>query len=93
MDTKSVTSRSTYAVSFRTLCCVSNTIVKIYASPMCVFCEKTKEFLNANGVKYEEVDTTTENGYKELNELEFNVVPVLVIDGGNEVKIREAIGI
>ncbi len=60
---------------------------------MCVFCEKTKEFLNANGVKYEEVDTTTENGYKELNELEFNVVPVLVIDGGNEVKIREAIGI
>jgi|Deesub1362A_J573_1020465.scaffolds.fasta_scaffold00186_35 glutaredoxin-like YruB-family protein len=32
--------------------------VKVYTSPTCPWCKKTKEFLSKEGVKFEEVDVT-----------------------------------
>ena len=34
--------------------------VKVYSTPQCPWCSKTKEFLNENNVKFEEVDVSSD---------------------------------
>ena len=72
--------------------------VMIYSSPTCIYCKKAKDFLDANNVEYELIDVSTEKGRKELSDLGFTAVPVLIINGKtirgfNDALIKEALGI
>lgn len=43
--------------------------VKIYTTPTCVFCLPTKQFLQQQGIDYEEIDISqSEEALKELKE-------------------------
>lgn len=58
-------------------------MITIYSTPTCAFCHATKQYLKGLGVKYEEVDVTTEpNGHEKLIEKSGQLgVPVIDIDG------------
>lgn len=57
--------------------------VKIYTTPSCVYCIKTKDFFKANNVEYSEIDVLKdEKGREEmLNQTGKMAVPVIDIDG------------
>lgn len=57
--------------------------VTIYSTPTCHFCDKAKEFFQANGVKYTEHDVKSDLARrKEMIELSGQMgVPVITIDG------------
>ncbi|WP_206920436.1 glutaredoxin family protein [Alicyclobacillus suci] len=55
--------------------------VKIFTKSTCGFCRQAKEFLIQQGVPYEEVDASIEDGRDQLYQLGFHVVPVLIING------------
>ncbi len=56
--------------------------IKIYTSPMCSYCHKSKELLKAKNVKYTEIDVTKNSkAVKEIIELTGQTgVPVIVIN-------------
>lgn len=60
--------------------------VKIYTTPTCIFCKKTKEFFKANNVKYVEVDVSVEEkGANEMIEKSGQMgVPVITITEGKK---------
>ena len=57
--------------------------VKIYSTPTCAYCKKTKEFFQQNNVKYEEIDVARDEAKaKEMVEKSGQMgVPVVDIDG------------
>ena len=57
--------------------------VKIYSTPTCPWCIKTKEFLKERGIEYEDYDVSTdEKAREEMKEKSSQMgVPVLDIDG------------
>jgi glutaredoxin-like YruB-family protein len=57
--------------------------VKIYTTPTCPWCKKTKEFFKENNVEYEDIDVTTnQEAQKEMIEKSGQMgVPVVDIDG------------
>ncbi len=57
--------------------------VKIYTTPTCPWCKKTKEFFKENNVEYEEVDVTAnQEAQKEMMDKSGQMgVPVIEIDG------------
>jgi glutaredoxin-like YruB-family protein len=57
--------------------------VKIYTTPTCPWCKKTKEFLKENNVEYEEADVSSDQeAQKEMIDKSGQMgVPVLDIDG------------
>jgi len=57
--------------------------VKIYTTPTCPWCKKTKEFFKENNVVYEEVDVTAnQEAQKEMMDKSGQMgVPVIEIDG------------
>ena len=63
--------------------------VKIYTTPTCIFCKKTKEFFKANNVKYTEVDVSSDE--KAANEMIKKSgqmgVPVTVVNEGKKESI------
>jgi len=72
--------------------------VKIYTTPTCPWCKKTKEFLKENNVEYEEADVASdEKAGKEMVDKSGQMgVPVLDIDGTiivgfDEEKLRKAL--
>jgi glutaredoxin-like YruB-family protein len=74
--------------------------VKIYTTPTCPWCAKTKEFFNANGVKYTELDVSSDaNAAQEMVNLSGQKgTPVIdvngeIIVGFNEPALRKALGI
>lgn len=73
--------------------------VKIYTTPTCPWCKKTKEFLKAKKVKFKEFDVTTDEKAREkMIKISGQMgVPVIDIDGkiiiGFEEKdIEKALG-
>lgn len=46
-------------------------MIKVYTTPICVYCHALMDWLDEKGVEYEEIDATTVDG--------INVVPVTVI--------------
>lgn len=73
--------------------------VKIYSTPTCPFCIKTKEFLKENKIKFEDIDISEDpEKTKEMIEKSGQMgVPVLDIDGtiiaGFDIKkIKQALG-
>ena len=72
--------------------------VTIYTSPTCGWCKKTKAFLKEKGVKFKEIDVTTnEKGRDAAIEKSGQMgVPVIDIDGKilvgfNPVEIEKAL--
>ncbi len=57
--------------------------VKIYTTPACPWCKKTKEFLKSKKIKYTEIDVSEEeNAAQEMVKKSGQMgVPVLDIDG------------
>lgn len=57
--------------------------VKIYSIPTCVHCKRAKEFFKEKGIKYEDLDVSTnEAAAKEMVEKSGQQgVPVIEIDG------------
>lgn len=57
--------------------------VKVYSTPTCPYCRMAKEFLRSKGVKFEDIDVSTnQNAAKEMMEKSgFNGVPQIEING------------
>ena len=57
--------------------------VKIYTTPTCPWCKKTKEFFKENNIEYEEMDVTAnQEAQKEMIDKSGQMgVPVIDIDG------------
>ena len=57
--------------------------IKIYTTPSCPWCQKTKEFFKTNNVKYTEVDVSrNQKAANEMIEKSGQMgVPVIDIDG------------
>ena len=73
--------------------------VKVYTTPTCGWCKKTKEFLKEKGVKFVEKDVTTDDKARDeaVEKSGQMGVPVIYIDGKilvgfNPKKIEEALG-
>ncbi len=60
---------------------LSNMKVTVYGTPSCQYCDKTKEWLNNNGVEYDYVDVAAnpEERLKMINISEQMGVPVTVV--------------
>ena len=74
--------------------------VKIYTTPTCQWCKKTKEFLKSKGVKYEEIDVSTNQAAAQemIKKSGQTGVPVTDIDGKTVVgfdqeKLIELLGL
>lgn len=72
--------------------------VKIYTTPFCHFCHLAKEYLNRNGVKYEEINVQADPkaAREMITKTGQNGVPVLeigdkIIIGFDQRKIAEAL--
>lgn len=56
--------------------------VILYATSWCGYCEKTRELLKENDIKYHEYDIeNSQEGRKQYNQLGVEGVPVLLING------------
>ena len=72
--------------------------VKIYTTPVCPWCKKTKEFFKANKIKYDEIDVAADQRAAEemIEKSGQRGVPVTTIDGEvvvgfDEPKLRKAL--
>ena len=66
--------------------------VKVYSTPTCPWCAKTKEFLKANKVSFIDVDVSTDKkGAEEMVKKSGQMgVPVIDVDGKIIVGFNEA---
>ena len=74
--------------------------VKIYSTPMCVYCVTLKKFLKERGVEFQEIDVSIdEQAAKEMVERSGQMgVPVVEIEGEmivgfNKEKISKKLGL
>jgi len=74
--------------------------VKIYSTPTCPWCIRTKQFLKENNILFEDVDVSSNQGAAEeiIQKSGQMGVPVLDIDGEiivglDKDKIKSALGI
>lgn len=74
--------------------------VKVYSTPTCPFCIKTKQFLDEKGIKYENIDVSTDQAAAQemVSKSGQMGVPVLDIEGKiiigfDKEKISSALGI
>ena len=59
--------------------------IKIYTTPTCPWCKKTKEFLKENNIEYEEIDVSgNQEAQKEMID-KSGQMGVPVIDIGGEI--------
>ncbi len=73
-------------------------VIKIYTTPTCPWCKKTKEFLKENKIKFKEIDVASDKkAAKEMIEKSGQMgVPVIEIDkqlivGFDEDKLKKAL--
>lgn len=57
--------------------------VKIFTTPNCVYCKKTKDFFKSNNVIYQELDVFSDEKAREemINKTGQLAVPIVDIDG------------
>jgi glutaredoxin-like YruB-family protein len=77
-----------------------NKQVKIYSTPTCPYCIRTKQFLKDNHIEFEDIDVSeNEEKAKEMVEISGQMgVPVVVIDGEiivgfDKGRIKELLGL
>lgn len=55
--------------------------IKVYSTPSCIQCEMTKKLLDKNGIRYEEVDLSSDTqALAEIQELGYQSAPVVITD-------------
>jgi glutaredoxin-like YruB-family protein len=59
--------------------------VKIYSTPTCFYCQKTKEFFAKKGIKYEEINVSSNMEAREEMVRKSHQLGVPVIEIGNEI--------
>jgi glutaredoxin 3 len=74
--------------------------VKVYSTPSCPWCKKAKQFLEANGIKYQDLNVAEDKAAREemINQSHQLAVPTIFINGEfiigyNEAALKEKLGI
>ena len=74
--------------------------VKIFSTPTCPWCKRAKQFLEANGIKYQELNVADDKSAREemINATHQMAVPTIFIDndfviGYNEKTLKEKLGL
>jgi glutaredoxin-like YruB-family protein len=74
--------------------------VKVYSTPTCPWCKKAKQFLDANGVAYQDFNVAQDPAAREemIKKSSQTAVPTIIIDGEivvgfNEPVLKEKLGI
>lgn len=74
--------------------------VRIFTTPVCVYCKKAKEFFVANNIQYSEVDVIQDEKAREemVEKTGMMAVPVIDVNGQflvgfNEPQLRKALGL
>jgi glutaredoxin 3 len=57
--------------------------VRVYSTPTCPWCKKTKQFLDANGVVYKDFNVGQDSAARAemINKSSQTAVPTIIIDG------------
>jgi len=79
---------------------MENKQVKVYSTPTCPWCKKVKQFLDANGVKYQDLNVAEDKAARDemINTTHQMAVPTIAIDGEfvvgyNEKALKEKLAI
>lgn len=74
--------------------------VRIFTTPVCVYCKKAKDFFAANNIQYSEVDVIQDEKAREemVEKTGMMAVPVIDVNGKflvgfNEPELRKALGL
>lgn len=74
--------------------------VKVYSTPTCPWCKKAKQFLDANGIQYQDLNVAEDKTARDemINTTHQMAVPTIAIDGQyvigyNEKEIKEKLGL
>lgn len=74
-------------------------MVKIYTTPVCVYCKMAKEYFKANNIEYTEVNVVTDDAAREEMIKKSGQMGVPVIDingkiviGFNKPEVEKALG-
>lgn len=74
--------------------------VRIFTTPVCVYCKKAKDFFKANNIEYSEVDVIQDEKAREemVEKTGMMAVPVIDVNGQflvgfNEPELRKALGL
>jgi glutaredoxin 3 len=75
-------------------------LVKVYSTPTCPWCKKAKQFLDANGIKYQDLNVAEDKAARDemINTTHQMAVPTIAVDGEyvigyNEKSLKEKLGI
>ena len=74
--------------------------VKVYSTPTCPWCRKVKQFLDANGIVYQDFNVAQDHAARDdmVKKSSQIAVPTIIIDGEivvgfNEPALKEKLGI
>jgi glutaredoxin 3 len=79
---------------------MADKVVKVYSTPTCPWCRSTKQFLDNNGIKYQDLNVADDKAAREemINVTHQMSVPTIMIDnemviGFKEAELKEKLGI
>jgi glutaredoxin 3 len=79
---------------------MADKVVKVYSTPTCPWCRRTKQFLDNNGIKYQDLNVADDKAAREemINVTHQMSVPTIMIDnemviGFKEAELKEKLGI
>jgi glutaredoxin 3 len=79
---------------------MADKVVKVYSTPTCPWCRRTKQFLDNNGIKYQDLNVADDKVAREemINVTHQMSVPTIMIDnemvvGFKEAELKEKLGI
>jgi glutaredoxin 3 len=79
---------------------MADKVVKVYSTPTCPWCRRTKQFLENNGIKYQDLNVADDKAAREemINVTHQMSVPTIMIDnemvvGFKEAELKEKLGI
>jgi glutaredoxin 3 len=79
---------------------MTDRIVKVYSTPTCPWCIKTKQFLDLNNIKYQDLNVADDKAAREemINTTHQMAVPTISIDGKfvigfSEKSLKEKLGL
>ena len=74
--------------------------VKVYSTPGCPWCRKAKQFLDDNGIAYQDFNVAEDSAAREemMSKCDSLAVPTICIDGEiivgfNEALLKEKLGV
>ena len=71
---------------------MSTKTVKVYSTPTCPWCKKTKSFLDDNGIAYEDLNVASDKAAREemVHKTGQMGVPVIIVDGEIVIGFNQA---